>query len=66
MALILTQRIKDGPIHFIDEVTGKKLAELKLIGTGERTCRYAITASDDVKILRDSIYQQELRENNHD
>ena len=56
MALVLSQRTSDGPIHFIDQNTGEHI-EIQLIDLDYGKARFAITASDNIEILRDKLYQ---------
>ena len=62
MALVLTQKASDGPIHFIDKDTGEHI-EIQLIQVDYGKARYAITASDNIEILRDVLYQRQQEQN---
>jgi carbon storage regulator CsrA len=57
MALVLTQRIQDGPFHFEDINTGEHI-EVNVIGVSGGQVRIAIKASDNIEVQRDVIYRK--------
>ena len=63
MALVLTQNLDDGSIHFTDRTTGEHIT-IDLLGVDYGKARYAITASDNIEIQRDVIYQRQQQERN--
>ncbi len=58
MALILTTRPIDGPIHLIDEDTGQK-TQINVIAVEGQQVRLSFKAEDNISILRDKVYQRE-------
>jgi carbon storage regulator CsrA len=63
MALVLTQRLNDGPIHI--EIGGEHV-EINLLGINKGQARYGFTAADNVIINRDIVYKRIQREQNND
>ena len=57
MALVLTIRAIDGPIHIGDDI------ELELVSISGGQAKLAFTAPDDVIIHRDIVYQRIKNEN---
>lgn len=53
--LVLTKKISDGPIHFIDKTTGEHI-EVQLLGIKQGQVRLGFSASDNIDILRDVLY----------
>lgn len=53
--LVLTAKISDGPIHFIDKTTGEHI-EVQLLGIKQGQVRLGFSASDNIDILRDVLY----------
>ena len=53
--LVLTAKISDGPIHFIDKNTGEHI-EVQLLGIKQGQIRLGFSASDNIDILRDVLY----------
>ncbi len=58
MALILTTRPIDGPIHLIDEDTGQE-TQINVIAVEGQQVRLSFKAEDNISILRDKVYQRE-------
>ena len=62
MALILTTRPHDGPIHIFDDESGKKIGEVNLLNVKGCQARLAFEMDDTVTVLRDKV----LKEKNND
>lgn len=61
MALILTTRPIDGPIHIINEDTGQEMT-IDLIGVQGSQARLSFEAGQNITILRDKPYQEQGNE----
>lgn len=63
--LVLTIDLKKGPIHCVDTSTGEHV-EIQLLGVSNSQARLGFTASDNVEIDRDVIYQKKMEEKGND
>ena len=66
MALVLTARPQDGPIHLLDKATGEKIGEVELAEVNGQQARLLFTFDDDIDIYRDVIYKKIQREKGND